>query len=152
MPRPLRPSTGRSDSRVRDLGLGSDAARLFVEWGDWDRAVADLDAACGTSGAQVTTWIDAARIRLERGDFAGYRRTCEDLIHRYGNTTDATTANNACWACCLGPDALPDLAKAVRLAELAVSAKADHNSLNTLVPSSIAPAGSRTRSGDYARP
>ena len=42
------------------------------------------------------------------------------------------TANDVCWACCLGPDALPDLAPAVRLAELAIAANADHSNLNTL--------------------
>ncbi len=107
-------------------------ANLFVESNEWDRAVADLDAACGTPGVPITAWIDAARIRVNRGDLAGYRRTCDDLIRRHGKTADASSANNACWACCLGPDALPDLGQAVRLAELAVGANPNHASLNTL--------------------
>ncbi len=116
----------------RDFRPHVKRAGLFVESGEWDSALADLDTACQVSGEQITAWVDAARIRVNRSDLAGYRRMCEELIRRFGKTTDVAAANNACWACCLGPDALPDLAPAVRLAELAMVASVDHNHLNTL--------------------
>ena len=58
---------------------------------------------------------------LEAGNRAGIRRACEDLLKRFGKTTDPAQANSVAWSCVLAPDAVADHEAPVRLAEAALA-------------------------------
>jgi Flp pilus assembly protein TadD len=54
-------------------------------------------------------------------------------LNRFGNTNDPIVANGVAWSCAVGPEALPDLKKAVALARLAVRTQPKNaNIRNTL--------------------
>jgi tetratricopeptide (TPR) repeat protein len=74
---------------------------------------------------------------VEAGDREGVRLACEDLLKRFGNTTDAVRANSLASYCVLAPDAVSDREAPVRLAEAALtdhpeSGRARGEVLNTL--------------------
>jgi WD40 repeat protein/serine/threonine protein kinase/tetratricopeptide (TPR) repeat protein len=117
---------------ARDPWIEYERGKLFVESGEWEKAAAAFGKARRASRPSISVFTDEARTRLHQGDIEGYRQICADLVRDYGDATDAQTANNAAWACCLGPDGLADLTPAVGLSELAVKRVADHNNLNTL--------------------
>src|SRR5262249_4693268 len=49
------------------------------------------------------------------------RRVCEDLLKRFGKTTDPAQANIVAWSCVLVPDAVADREAPIRLAEAALA-------------------------------
>ena len=55
--------------------------------------------------------------QLESGDTAGYRRTCETMLERFGPKGDDPKADLVPMACILAPRAVADLPRVVRLAE-----------------------------------
>jgi tetratricopeptide (TPR) repeat protein len=59
------------------------------------------------------------------GNKAGVRRACENLLKRFGSTTDPAQANNVAWSCVLAPDAVADFKAPVRLAEAALAGQAE---------------------------
>jgi hypothetical protein len=58
---------------------------------------------------------------VEAGNRAGVRRVCEDLLKRFGKTTDPAQANIVAWSCVLVPDAVADREAPIRLAEAALA-------------------------------
>ena len=44
-------------------------------------------------------------MRLALGDFEGYRKACEDLLERFGQTDDLHTANVVAWTLTVVPNA-----------------------------------------------
>jgi hypothetical protein len=58
---------------------------------------------------------------VQSGDRAGVRRACEDLLKRFGKTTDPAQANSVAWYCVLAPDAVADYEAPVRLAEASLA-------------------------------
>ena len=65
----------------------------------------------------------------------GNGRTCAALLEKAGPKPAPALANDLAWVCALGPGALPDYARPLALAELAVSRAAPvakHHALNTL--------------------
>ncbi len=69
------------------------------------------------------------------GARGGLRRLVSDLLERFGETTDASTANSLAWYCVLAPDALVEPDAPVRLAEVAVKGfpvELKGSALNTL--------------------
>jgi tetratricopeptide (TPR) repeat protein len=70
---------------------------------------------------------------LHLNRLAAYRDACRELVRRFGETENPVTANNVAWACALGPDAVADLKRCVKLAERAVADDPnDYACLNTL--------------------
>jgi hypothetical protein len=59
---------------------------------------------------------------LETRNRAEIRRACEELLKRFGKTTDLAQANRVAWYCVLAPDAVEDPKALVRLAENALAA------------------------------
>jgi WD40 repeat protein/serine/threonine protein kinase len=57
---------------------------------------------------------------VEAGNRAGVWRVCEDLLKRFGKTTDPAQANIVAWSCVLVPDAVADREAPIRLAENAL--------------------------------
>jgi tetratricopeptide (TPR) repeat protein len=60
---------------------------------------------------------------LQAGNQAGVRRACEDLLRRFGKTTDPAQAERVAWYCVLAPDAVADHEALVRLAEAALAGR-----------------------------
>jgi tetratricopeptide (TPR) repeat protein len=58
---------------------------------------------------------------LEAGNRAGVRRACEDLLSKFGKTTDPAQAESVAWYCVLAPDGVADHGALVRLAEAALA-------------------------------
>jgi tetratricopeptide (TPR) repeat protein len=57
---------------------------------------------------------------INSGDQIGWRRASAELLNRFGSTGSSGTANDAAWACTLGPGATSDPGVPVRMAEFAV--------------------------------
>jgi hypothetical protein len=51
-------------------------------------------------------WLQAAVLHAARGDVEGYRRTCREMIHRFGHTDQWLIAENTAISCLLLPDAV----------------------------------------------
>jgi WD40 repeat protein/tetratricopeptide (TPR) repeat protein/tRNA A-37 threonylcarbamoyl transferase component Bud32 len=121
-------------------GLWLDRGNVHAELGRWPEAVQDFAQAVDLAGRWPGTFPQGARVwgclalaRLQTGAADGYRKTCADLLKRFGQAKDAPNANSVAWTCALAPDAVADLAPAVRLAEKAVAATpGKHATLNTL--------------------
>jgi WD40 repeat protein/serine/threonine protein kinase len=126
-----RAALGQQERAVADysqaiaLGVGGyevwqDRARAYVAGGRWDRAAPDYRKAAelGAGPQELST---PARKRLEAGDTGEYRRACGVLLEAFGRTRDPAAANTIVSTCVLAPDAVPDPAGVVRLAEPAVA-------------------------------
>ena len=71
-------------------------------------------------------WYQAAAIWLEAGDQDAYRRNCQEMLRRFGETDDPTIAERTAKICMLIPVASADLPPRVRLAERAVTGTEKH--------------------------
>ena len=83
--------------------------------GVWDRAAADFARAVRLRDDPHGAVGLAAKVRLEAGDVAGYRRACRELIA--APPDDPVGARLAAWACVLSPESGVDVAAVLRLAE-----------------------------------
>jgi WD40 repeat protein/serine/threonine protein kinase/Flp pilus assembly protein TadD len=126
-----RAGLGQHDQAVSDysqaIALGAegyqvwqDRARSHVAQGRWDQAAPDYRKAADL-GAGPDELSAFARKRLEAGEAAEYRQACAVLLEAFGRTTDPAAANRIVWTCVLAPDAVPDPAGVVPLAETAVA-------------------------------
>jgi Flp pilus assembly protein TadD len=104
--------------------------------GTWDKAATDYATAIELAAVDPEVWYFLALARLARGDAEGYRTACAGLLQRFGASTDIPTANLVAWTCALAPDAVPDLARPVGLAEGAVAncpKDSGHHFMGTIV-------------------
>jgi serine/threonine protein kinase/Flp pilus assembly protein TadD len=107
-----------------DTRLLEDRAAAYAHLGQWKSALTDWVKIreLRPNDARVGQWV--AALQLQTGDADGYRQTCADLLKRFSATRDAGTAETVVRACVLAPDALPEPARAVDLAERATRADA----------------------------
>jgi tetratricopeptide (TPR) repeat protein len=98
----------------------------------FDKAAADYARAVRQGAETNFRPIERVLLWAASGDRAGYARACTALLERTSEAHEAVAWNNAAWVCTYLPDALPDLAPAVALAEKAVAVQRNHNHLNTL--------------------
>jgi WD40 repeat protein/serine/threonine protein kinase/tetratricopeptide (TPR) repeat protein len=66
-------------------------------------------------------WYRHALALLAAGKTEEYRKACARMLDHFKDTEDAETAFFTAWTCSLGPDALPDFAPALHLAEKALA-------------------------------
>src|SRR5262249_12077936 len=80
--------------------------------GQWDKAHDDLREAlklsAGREDDEIQVWEQIARTRLASGDLEGYRRTCADMLGKFGESKNLDTAYYLSWACVLGPASVTD--------------------------------------------
>ena len=100
--------------------LRIELAELYVEAGKLDEAIRCFGQMAKASPNDVLPDLRVATIHLMRGDLPAYQATCERLLGRFEPLKNGPTANNAAWACSLGPGAVKDMDRAVRLARWAV--------------------------------
>jgi tetratricopeptide (TPR) repeat protein len=114
-------------SWVIDLGVDAWWARngraeAFAQLGQWAKANADLAKAVESAPERANLHYRHALTQLALADAEGYRKTCADLLARFGKSADLDTASRVTWTCVLAPDAVTDWSLIVRLAEKCVAA------------------------------
>ncbi len=101
--------------------------------GRWDEATAEYAKAIALQPADYRPRYNYTLVRLAVGDFEGYRKACEDLLERFGQTDDPKTANTVAWILTVIPNATTEFDRPLRLAEKAVAGDPkDFNYLGTL--------------------
>jgi WD40 repeat protein len=95
-------------------------AGVHAELGHWNRATADLTAALALRPEDPQVWSYDALTQLAGGDTHGYRKTCAEMLHRFGGTDDPEVANTVARTFAQIPGAVTDPARPVRLAETAL--------------------------------
>jgi tetratricopeptide (TPR) repeat protein/WD40 repeat protein len=99
---------------------------------DWTRAAADFARANQLlPGDMRPAWYRAQTL-LARGDRAGYRSACADLLKRFGQTKDSGTANLVAWSGVLIADHALDARPYLQLAEKAAAANPGAATWHTL--------------------
>ena len=107
----------KPDDAFAHAGLG----RALEATGQLDEAVAAFRKAIGLRPTDGQLWYDYALVQLAQGDSKGYRKACEELLERLGQTDDPVTANCVAWTLSIAPDATTNLDRPVQLAEKAVA-------------------------------
>jgi tetratricopeptide (TPR) repeat protein/tRNA A-37 threonylcarbamoyl transferase component Bud32 len=90
------------------------AARLK----QFGRAADDFAAASKVDPNDSRLLSFQALSRCAAGDDAGYRAACDELIRRFGGTSNGAQASDVVNACVLRPDSLDDMTQLVRLGRL----------------------------------
>jgi eukaryotic-like serine/threonine-protein kinase len=88
----------------------------------WSQAAAEFARASEMQPDDTYLWHFRAEAHLAAGEVAAYREACAAMVERFKKTGDARKARNVVVACVLRDDALPDMARLVPLARVAVSA------------------------------
>jgi tetratricopeptide (TPR) repeat protein len=78
----------------------------YAQLGRWDEAAAEFDRGLELDPSDYYRWCLAAALRAALGDLAGYRRTCQKMLERFGDTDQPQPAERMAKACLLLPDAL----------------------------------------------
>jgi tetratricopeptide (TPR) repeat protein len=124
-------------TRAIDRGAGGwkvwlDRGQAHAALHRWDQAAADYWKAVELGASSDRVLSAHAILRLGVGDEKGYRRTCADMLERFGKTENPKIANNVAWVCSYAPDAVPDLTPAIELAaKVARSHPKKYATLNT---------------------
>jgi WD40 repeat protein/tetratricopeptide (TPR) repeat protein len=110
------------------IGLGASGfevwqlrGRAFERLEEWNKAAADF-AKAGELGADSQVWSLCALAYVKAGMPNEYRRTCEQLLARFGQTDDANVADRVAWACLAAAKPGVDPARVVPLAEQVLAA------------------------------
>src|SRR5262249_2372501 len=100
-------------------------ARAHARLGHWDAAEENYARAAELGADSPMVWHALAVLQVHRGRLADYRRTCADLLRRFGATEDPRVARLIARTCVLAPDAVADFAPVLRLAEKRAAGGAD---------------------------
>jgi tetratricopeptide (TPR) repeat protein len=126
---PNRPEF-RQELSERELNLGAayhKQAGTYAALGQWAKAAADFQRTLELDPKNHEAWVLAAYANLAAGDAASYRRTCRELVERFGQTDDPVIAERTAKVCSLAPGAVADFGVVERLAEFAVSDGEQHD-------------------------
>jgi Flp pilus assembly protein TadD len=93
--------------------------------GQWSNAAADFAAALRVHPNDHWHWFRAATLWAWLNDRSAYRQHCDEMLRRFGETTEAHIAERTSKASLLLPGAVADITSAVRLSDQAVMAT-DH--------------------------
>lgn len=102
--------------------LWSARGRAEAERGDWSKAAADMAKAIHLGQQDATVWTQHLLAQLAGGDEANYRRGCERLMKRFGDSKDAAIFRNVVWTCALAAESVSDWKPLLRHAEKDVKA------------------------------
>jgi WD40 repeat protein len=119
------------------LARSPETGKLFVRRGEclaklsrWKEAAADFAEGAALLPGNVGVRCRQARCALAAGDLAGYRGACRDLVRRW--PANEKLGYQVARTCVLAPDALPDMAVIIRLAQWSIRGPVDDPS--RLVP------------------
>jgi WD40 repeat protein/tetratricopeptide (TPR) repeat protein len=97
----------------------------LAELGQWEQASADFMKVMGRKDAPPTAWSQHALVRLHLRDQEGYRKTCADMLERFGKVENTETMVTLAWTCALGPDTPADFSQSLCLSRKAATARPD---------------------------
>jgi serine/threonine protein kinase/tetratricopeptide (TPR) repeat protein len=118
----------------------------YVNSGQYHRGAPYYAAALKYSSDPML-WFQAAHVWLQLGDKELYRRHCQEMLRRFGDTEDPVAAHRTAKACLLLPEAVGDRALLGRLADRAVA-----DTMNDLYPHFLLTrALAYLRAGEFAR-
>jgi serine/threonine protein kinase/tetratricopeptide (TPR) repeat protein len=106
--------------------LNEGRAETLLALDRFDEAEQTYQRALELDPADYWNWGIAAMLRLYRGDLAGYRLLCREMLARFNQTKDPLIAYRTAETCLLGPDAVPDLGPVLQLAARAVTDTEQH--------------------------
>jgi WD40 repeat protein/serine/threonine protein kinase len=113
-----------------DAALRTLHADLSARCEKWADAADDFDKLTRMEAADSPPgwypYYRRALALLASGQQAEYRKTCAGMVDRFKTTADGETAFFTAWTAALGPDAVPDFAPVLRLAERAAAAEAQN--------------------------
>jgi WD40 repeat protein len=96
--------------------------------GKWAEAADDFETAARLGIPSLPPWVLRYRqafAHLRGGNAEAYHKACARMVERLSSTEDSDTAFFTAWTCALGPDALPDYAPVLRLAEKVLAREQD---------------------------
>jgi tetratricopeptide (TPR) repeat protein len=79
-------------------------------------AGADIETLLRLAPSQVDFWYRGAVVRLALGDVPGYRSHCEQILSRFGKSTQSGTMRRVVKTCCLVPEPFGGDAAMLRIA------------------------------------
>jgi serine/threonine protein kinase/WD40 repeat protein/tetratricopeptide (TPR) repeat protein len=103
-----------------------DRAYAYVREGRWDQVAADFARLAELDPNNHLCWYQFAALRLYLGDRQDYRRICQQMLARFGNTDNRNIAERTAKTCALAPDSGIDPGLIVKLADRAVSGAEKH--------------------------
>jgi tetratricopeptide (TPR) repeat protein len=93
----------------------------------WKEAAADYTLVLERKPPTDAAWWLHAAPALAAGDRAAYRQLCREMLKRFGDTQDPTTAERIAKGCLLLPAADKDTERAYQLADRAVTLGKNHS-------------------------
>jgi serine/threonine protein kinase/formylglycine-generating enzyme required for sulfatase activity len=97
-------------------------AQWYAERGRWERAAGAYAKLIEFDPSDPSHRFPSAPLLLQRGDLAGYRRSCRELLAQFGQTSDPAVAAQVALTCLLAPGAVEDYEPVAKLAEQAARA------------------------------
>ena len=100
-----------------DGPLRSDQGVAHAELAHWDAAAADFSKALELRPEDVQVRYRLGLTYLAKGDLDGYGKFCQDFLEWSRKRNVAEASVRAAWSCVISPNAMPDPAAVVQLAE-----------------------------------
>jgi tetratricopeptide (TPR) repeat protein len=110
---------GRAEVLI-ELGRLKEAQQTYLELKQTVQEGLDLDP------TRHHYWFLVAPLRLQQDDADGYRRVCQEMLKRFGQSNDPMVAEMTAKVCLLRPNAVRDLRPVVQLAEQAITGTNQH--------------------------
>ena len=93
------------------------AASIYASWGFWPDADRTYRSLMQAQPGNTVHWWAFAIVSLARDDRESYRRTCQDMLDRFGDAGGTTNGARVAWACSWQPAAGVDLKAAQKLVD-----------------------------------
>jgi tetratricopeptide (TPR) repeat protein len=97
-------------------------ARARAQLGQWTQAAADFGRLTEQPGAHLLDWAKYNLVLVQIGDRAEYRRVCNLLLERFGESDNPAVLDVVAWYCALAPGGVDDASRLVQVAERAYAA------------------------------
>jgi tetratricopeptide (TPR) repeat protein len=94
----------------------------YAELEQWEAAAEAFEKVTSAKPDSAWMWYYRAQTNLQAGNRDEYRRVCAAMLSQLGDTKDPQVADRIVYACVTAADAVPDMARLVRLAEIASTA------------------------------
>jgi tetratricopeptide (TPR) repeat protein len=100
--------------------LHFNCGEFYAEHSKWDKAAAHYTRATSWGPGDDRRSSVNACLHWQIGDRDGYRRSCREMLDRFGQTSDLLTAHRVARACLLTPDLADEAERVMQLADRVV--------------------------------
>jgi tetratricopeptide (TPR) repeat protein len=104
-----------------DVQAMTERGFAYVRLGNNARAVADFEAAVKADPVQPYTWYYLCLGRLCVNDVAGYRKSAQEFLDRFGSSESRQISGRVAIACTLGNPPVGDISRIRRIADSATT-------------------------------